>query len=135
MAGPVKRRKEIPKKLRAVLALRHNGLCSCGCGARLMPGFHIQHDPPLELRLWDEATQDTIPRANDPNYMFPMTSTCHVRVTNHPIGPHTVLNSDRHAIDKNRRLRGEVKGKPKRDWGKRPMRDNFHPRVKDINDE
>lgn len=127
----MRHKKAIPKKLRAVVALRQSGVCICGCGARLLPGFHMQHDPPWELRPWDEATQDTIPPSNDPDHLFGMTPQCHLKQTYHPLGKHTALNSDRHAIDKNRRLRGEVgQNKPKRDWGGRGFqkRAEFTPR-------
>lgn len=135
MAGPV-RRKPIPKKLRAIIALRQNGLCACGCGERLMPGFHIDHEPPLDLRLWDEATQDTIPPANDPDHLFGKTPNCHRRKTNHPLGPHTTLNSDSHAIAKGRRLRGEVQGRPQKKWPSRGFsRKGHQPRVRDIHDD
>lgn len=134
------RRKAIPKKLRAVTALRQDGFCHsgvqtrCPCGQKLQPGFHMQHFPPLEVRVWDEVAQDTMPPSNSPQHLFGMTPDCHRKATNHPVGPHTVLNGDRHAIDKNRRLRGEVQGRPKTNWPSRSMRSDFKPRVKDVND-
>lgn len=129
------RRKAIPKKLRAVISLRQNGLCACGCGGRLMPGFHMDHDPPLELRMWDDVAKDTIPPANDPDYLFGMVPKHHIAKTNHPRGTHTTIDSDRHAIDKGRRIRGEVKGRPPTNWPKRSMRGPYERRVKDINDD
>lgn len=101
-----------------------------------MPGFHIDHDPPLELRGWDAVFLDTIPASNDPAHMFGMTPECHRRKTNHPVGPHTTLNSDRHAIDKNRRLRGEVQERSKKKWPSRPFGGKGQsPRVRDIKDD
>ena len=129
-----KRRKAIPKKVRALVALRQGGLCSCGCGEKLMPGFHIDHQPALELRMWDDKAQDTIPPANDPDYLFGMTQPCHDRKTNHPRGPHTAIDSDRHAIDKGKAIRGEFKQKRRMPWGKRPMRGYERRPAKDIND-
>lgn len=130
-----KRRKAISKKLRALVALQQGGLCSCGCEEKLQLGFHIDHDPALELRAWDEAVQDTIPPANDPAYLFGMVPDHHRKKTNHPRGPHTTVGSDTHAIWKGKRIRGELKAKPKKAWGSRPMRSDFKPRVRDINDE
>lgn len=130
-----KRRKSIPKKLRAEVALRQGGICSCGCGEKLQHNFHLQHDPPLDLRLWDDVAHDTIPPANSKDHLFGMTVPCHLRQTNHPLGPHTTLNSDRHAIDKNRRLRGEVKGRPTKTWPKRSMRGPERRPARDINSD
>lgn len=99
-----------------------------------MPGFHIDHQPALELRLWDEIAQDTIPPANSIAHMFGMTPDCHRKKTNRPLGPHTTLNSDAHAIAKGRHIRGETKAKPTRNWPSRPMRQEYR-RAKDINDQ
>lgn len=134
MVEKPKRRKAIPKLTRALVALRQHGICACGCGERLMPGFHIDHQPALELRMWDDVAQDTIPPANDMDYMFGLIPLHHLKKTTHPRGPHTTLDSDIHAIAKGRRIRGEVKEKPKTDWPKRPMRGAYQRRVRDIND-
>lgn len=133
----MRHKKTIPKKLRAVVALRQHGVCICGCGGKLLPGFHMQHDPPWEIRPWDEAEQDTIPPSNDPDHLFGMTPKCHDKQTYHPRGPHTAIDSDRHAIDKNKRLRGEVgQNKPKFVWPSRSMpkrsKEKFEPRVRRI---
>jgi len=95
-----------------------------------MRGFVMDHDPPLELRAWNEETQDTIPPANDPDHLFGLTPSCNKRKTYGPRGPHTAIDSDRHAIDKNKRLRGETgRTAPKRRWGSRKMgkRGTFAP--------
>lgn len=92
-----------------------------------MSGFVMDHDPPLELREWDPIANDTIPPANDPDHLFGLTPTCNRRKTYGPRGSHTALDSDRHAIDKNRRLRGELKPKYKRPWGYRPMAKRADP--------
>lgn len=128
------RRKPFTKKLRAEVALQQNGLCACGCGEKLMPGFHIDHHPPLFSREWDAAANDTVPPANDKRYLFGLIPAHHIAKTNHPRGRHTTVDSDNHAYWKGRRVRGEVKGKPKRDWPSRPMRGTERRAPKDIND-
>lgn len=35
------------------------------------------HSPPLAMRLWDDATGDTIPPANDPRHIVPMATADH----------------------------------------------------------
>lgn len=35
------------------------------------------HSPALQLRVWDEATQDTIPAANDPKHIVPLWKPLH----------------------------------------------------------
>lgn len=121
MSGKPRRRKAIPQKLRAEIALRQHGRCICGCDEKLLPGFHIDHDPPLKLREWDEVARDTIPPANDPYHLFAMIPGHHRRKTSHPRGPHTSIDSDQHAIAKVRRICGGNKPKPKRKWAKRKM--------------
>lgn len=112
------RRKAIPKATRARVALRQHGLCICGCGEKLMPGFHIDHSPALELREWDPVANDTIPPANDEAHMFGMVPAHHQAKTSHPRGPHTSLGSDQHAIAKVRRLANPKPAKRKRAWPK-----------------
>lgn len=123
-----KRRKSLSKAMRDFVKTRQKGLCACGCGAQLQDGFHLDHDPPLELRVWDDAIGDTVPPANSLQHLFGLTPDCHRRKTNHPLGDHTVLNSDRHAIDKGKRIRGEVgQNKPKRQWGSRSIPKRHDP--------
>lgn len=100
-----------------------------------MPGFHMDHVPALELRMWDDVAKDTIPPANDQDYLFGKIPDCHWKKTHHPLGPHTTLNSDTHAIAKGRAIRGELKDKPSRPWPKRSMRGPYERRVKDINED
>lgn len=128
------RRKAIPKKTRAEVALQQNGVCACGCGEKLQPGFHIDHHPALFLRLWDEKTKDTIPPANDKRYLFGLIPEHHRRKTFRPRGAHTTIDSDNHAIHKVKHIRGEGKPKLKRDWPKRSMRGPERRPARDIND-
>lgn len=37
----------------------------------------FDHDPPLALRIWDEAAQDTRPPANDPRHIRPLARQVH----------------------------------------------------------
>lgn len=41
----------------------------------------FDHQPPLQLRIWDEEKQDTEPAANDPRYLVPMARATHRRKT------------------------------------------------------
>lgn len=123
-----KRRKSLSKAVRDFLKRRQKGFCSCGCGTELHDGFHVDHDPPLELRVWDDIVKDTIPPANSLDHLFGMTPECHRRKTNRPMGNHTVLNSDNHAIWKGKRIRGEVgQNKPKWNWPKRQIPKRHDP--------
>lgn len=40
-----------------------------------------QHDPPIQLRIWNEEKQDTEPSAYDPRYLTPMLKAEHRKVT------------------------------------------------------
>lgn len=130
--GKPRRRKPVTQSMRKKIFKRQNGLCNCGCGEALVKGWIANHDPPLELRVWDEEVKDTVPPASDLSHIFGLTKECDRTQTYGPRAKATYLNSDRHAIDKNKRLRGEVKGpKLKREWasrgfGKRPA--NYTPR-------
>jgi hypothetical protein len=55
------RRKHIP-----LLAQLHAALYQLGFEPKEV---HLDHDPALGLRPWDEATQDTVPPANDPKFL------------------------------------------------------------------
>ena len=61
------------------------------------------HDPPLQLRVWDEKTKDTIPPANDPKHIVPRAAAAHRAKTN---GPATKARAqgDKTEIAKTRRL-------------------------------
>lgn len=132
MAKP-KRRKAVTRSMRDKISKRQDGLCACGCGEPLVKGWVADHQPPLDLRPWNEETADTIPPASDLAHIFGLAKECNRKKTYGARAKATYLNSDRHAIDKNRRLRGETKGpKFKRTWPKQTMRKAFKPRVRHI---
>jgi len=100
------RRKKIPDWIKRKVLKRQYDLCDCGCRkAVTIESAEFDHDPPLELRAWDEKKRDTIPAANDPDYLFALAPACHREKTYSPRGPHTSIDSDRHSIDKARRIR------------------------------
>lgn len=115
-------RKAIPKNIKVVVRLFQNGLCGCRkrCGVKLPPDgkglVEYQHEPALALRAvsWDGS--DYEPPQHDPRYIFAELKDCHKTETYHPRSKATSLGSDRHAIDKTRRLRGELKPRPKKKW-------------------
>ena len=41
----------------------------------------FDHDPPLQLRVWDPVAKDTVPPANDPRYIVPRLRASHRRKT------------------------------------------------------
>jgi hypothetical protein len=84
------------------VVLRQDGLCGCGCGQRLgtLENTEFDHCPPLALREYDETTRKYVPDANDPEKIVARIKQQHRDKTNHPRGPHTVIGSDRHLIDK-----------------------------------
>jgi len=109
-----RRRKHIPMAVKRVVVARQDGLCSCGCGEPLAGARgNFDHNPPLELREWDEGANDTIPPANDPNYIDALIEAHHHKKTDHPRGPHTVIGSDRHKITQSARI---ARGGHKRKW-------------------
>jgi hypothetical protein len=119
--------------MREKIRKRQHGLCACGCGEPLVKGWIANHTPPLELRPWDEEAADTIPPASDLAHIEGLTRECDRKQTYGPRAKATYLNFDRHAIDKNRRLRGETKGpKFKRAWPPRSMNKTGKARVRHI---
>ena len=84
------------------------------------------HDPALQLRVWNEAAGDTIPAANDPRYITPRARDDHNRKTNGTKA--TTYGSDKHAIAKAKRMEearaaleaGEAKA-AKRKWASRKI--------------
>jgi rubrerythrin len=80
MNAPRSFRKDIPDRTKAEVCLRQKGYCGCGCGAKLQAGdIEYDHVPQLAIREWDEALQDTIPQANDPDFIVAKTVACHAR--------------------------------------------------------
>lgn len=101
-----RRRKHRPVAVEDVVLRRQFWICACGCGEGLRLGrIDFDHDPPLELRTWVEEKNDYDPAENDENYIFAMVREHHRKKTNHPRGPHTVIDSDLHAINKARKTR------------------------------
>lgn len=116
------KRKAIPKRVKVLVRLLQNGLCGCRkkCGAKSPPDglglVDLQHEPPLALREVNEAGTDYIPAQHDPNFLYAELKACHREESYHPRSKATSIGSDRHAIDKTRRLRGELKPKRKKAW-------------------
>jgi hypothetical protein len=89
-------------------------------------GAEIQwdHDPPLELRPDNAEGTDYDPPQLDPRHIFPMLKADHKAKTTGRRGESKLSisgNGDKSRIDKVRRLRGELKPKPKRTWPKRKL--------------
>lgn len=95
------RRKTIPWKVKCEAALRALGLT--------IREVNFDHEPALALREWDERAQDTIPPANDPDFIRILLVADHKAKTFGRGGEKrvTTLGSDIHAIAKARRLSKE----------------------------
>lgn len=104
---PSKRhRKHRPVAVETAVFKRQDMICACGCKEELHLGFiDFNHDPPLGLREFDEEADDYVPAENDPNFLFAMVREHHLKVTHHPRGPHTTIDSDLHAIRKIKRIK------------------------------
>jgi hypothetical protein len=115
---------------------RQNDLCGCRehCGRELPPDgkglVHYQHEPPLALRDILPDGSDWVPSQHDPDYLYAELAECHAKETYHPRSKATSLGSDRHAIDKTKRLRGELKPKPKKPWPSRKMESRPFPKAR-----
>ena len=73
--------------------------------------FH--HDPPLALRLWDDAAQDTVPPANDPAHIRVLLVSEHRAITTGRRGESDLSvsgNGDVSKIAKSRRLERDHEG-------------------------
>ncbi|WEX10334.1 hypothetical protein [Chelativorans sp. AA-79] len=70
-------------------------------GARLNPldGVQFDHQPPIQLRQWDEAKQDTIPPSCDLNHIVALNKPAHATKT---------AKVDQPAIAKLKRLEGRT---------------------------
>ncbi len=90
----------IPARVKVDVVIRQKGKCSCGCNKPLsnLDETRFDHDPPLALRARNANGTNYDPSANDPRFIFAMRIRCHDRKTNHPRGPHTTIDSDRHSI-------------------------------------
>jgi hypothetical protein len=90
--APKRHRPAIPLLVKYLAVLRHFGL---------KPGdIEFDHDPPLALREYDEASRTYSPPANDPDRIVMLLKADHRAKTHHPRGPHTTIGSDQHAIHK-----------------------------------
>jgi len=85
-------RPAIPDRVKLIAALRFIGLTTAD--------VEFDHCPALGLREYDEETRTYTPPANEPEKIVMRLKQDHRDKTNHPRGPHTVIGSDRHLIDK-----------------------------------
>lgn len=99
----LKRRKHISLQIKLEAALYQLGLDP--------KSVHLDHSPPLAMREWDDAAQDTIPPASDPKHLVWMSTEAH-RIKTSGRKNVTVAGSDLHALGKIRRITGETP-KPK----------------------
>ena len=93
------KRKPIPDRIKLAVALRRFGLS--------VADVNFDHNPALGLRPYNHATGDTIPPANDPNFIdMLLTETEHKPKTFGPGGEKriTTAGSDIHRIRKVDRL-------------------------------
>lgn len=98
-------RKKIPNWVKRLVLKRQDNVCICGCGEKVeLRATQFDHDPPVALRERNKSTGDTIPPQNDPDYIFARVPRHHFTKTYCPRGPHTSLDSDRHSIDKAKRI-------------------------------
>lgn len=119
-----RRRKHRPVAVERDIRKRQDNKCACGrCEKESLEGEKVQynHKPPLALREFDVAADDYIPAENDPDYLFAEIAAHHRIGTFHPLGQHTTLNSDLHAITKVRHLKNAHK-KKRTPWSKGPSR-------------
>ena len=127
-----RRRKAIPDRVKLKAALARFGL--------RVEEVQFDHFPALGLREWDPVAKDTIPPANDPEFIQMLFLDEHRTKTSGRRGEKrsTSYGSDAHAIAKVRRnaeanaefmrtvsTKGErekpAASKPKRAWPSRPM--------------
>ncbi len=102
----------VPARVKVDIVIRQGGRCSCGCNKPLscLDETEFDHDPPLALRAINADHTDTEPPANDARYIKAMRKACHHAKTNGPRGPHTSLDSDKHAIAHTDRLKAKHMG-------------------------
>ena len=117
-------RKTIPLRVKREVLARQGGRCSCGCNqavglTRKRDDTDWDHSPALWSREVDEAGTDYIPAQNDPRYINARRTGCHREKTSGRAA--TSAGSDVNGYWKNRRLRGELKGRPKRRWPSREI--------------
>lgn len=139
------KRRAIPAYIKRLVRNRQNDACGCrgNCGYVLPPDglglVQYQHEPPLALRQVLPDDSDWLPSQHDPRYIYAELKECH-RVETYGASKATSLGSDRHAIDKMKRLTGVTCNGPKKKiqgrtrLQSRPFRNDWKPNVRDIND-
>lgn len=70
-------RKAIPIKTVLECAIAQAVCPDCGLRLGHIDNVHRDHCPPLAMRTWDDASQDTIPAANDPKFIVLRHVDCH----------------------------------------------------------
>jgi hypothetical protein len=105
-------RPAIPARVKVDVVIRQRGKCTCGCNKPLssLDETAFDHHPPLANRPHNSDGSDTDPPANDPRFITAMRKKCHEQKTNHPRGPHTSIDSDKHAIAHTDRLQAKHNG-------------------------
>ena len=75
----------------------------------LTGAVHFDHRPPLWLRKWNATKGDTVPPANDPEFLVALAEKGHDVVTNGPGGERRITSAggDTHARAKERRIQKE----------------------------
>lgn len=123
---PDRRRKKIPDKVKLIAALKRMGLT--------IEQVQFDHNPALALRPIDPVTGDTIPSANDPNYIDLLLITEHKVKTFGKGGEKrvTTAGSDVGNIAKVRRLEKAQEEARRRmlatDTGEEPVRKSRWPK-------
>lgn len=106
------KRRAPTKAVKTAVRKKQSGLCGCRkrCGTVLPPDgkglVQYQHEPALELRLVEDDDSDWIPPQHSVQHLFAELKACHQLETTGGRSGATSLGSDRHNIDKTRRLRG-----------------------------
>lgn len=142
LAPPVGFRKAIPTTVRLDVVIRQEGRCkTCREKLGVLADTQFDHTPALQLRQWDQDIGDTVPAANDPEYIEAKHKDCHAIKTTGRTGESklSAVNGDVQQIAKIRRLEKkesefrnrllvkEDGGEPppptkaKRPWPKRPF--------------
>jgi hypothetical protein len=81
--------------------------------------IEYNHEPALIFRDVAPDGRDYIPAQNDPAYIDPISAEAHKRHTNGTAA--TSLGSVKHGAAKIKRILGETKPKPKRNWPSRKL--------------
>ena len=108
LAPPVGYRPAIPTKVKLDVVIRQDGRCkSCGERLGVLKDSQFDHVPAIQLRSWDAETKDTIPPANDPEYIQGKHVACHLAKTTGRRGESRKgdkMNGDTPRISKLRRM-------------------------------